>query len=110
MDRCPDPTPFPTVPSHGYRMKPLFPSRKACVLDHAQSSCASSINLSLLPAASHSDRVIVLPFCTLSHPRDPRRPPGTPVVRQNVPCTIERLKSHLRWDVGINFPTFRRAF
>jgi hypothetical protein len=32
------------------------------------------------------------------------------VVRQNVPCTIERLKSHLRWDVGINFPTFRRAF
>ena len=36
--------------------------------------------------------------------------PSTLVVRQNVPCTIERLKSYLRWDVGINFPTFRRAF
>jgi hypothetical protein len=78
MDSCPDPTPFPTVPAHGCRMKSLSPSRNACVLDHAQSSCASSINLSHLPAASHSDRVIALPLRPLSHPRAPRRRQGTP--------------------------------
>jgi hypothetical protein len=49
--RGPDPSPLPTDPGHGCRMTAHSPSRKACVLDHAQSSCASSLNSSLLPAA-----------------------------------------------------------
>lgn len=81
MDCCPDPTPFPTVPAQGCRMKPLAPSRKACVLDHAQPSCASSTNSAPVPPASPSPCTTVLSFSPLSHPRHPRRRPGTPLAQ-----------------------------
>ena len=72
MDCCPDPTPFPTVPAQGCRMKPLSLSRKTCVLDDALPLCASSTNSAPLRPASPSPCATVLSFSPLSHPRDPR--------------------------------------